>query len=81
MYIDDEMRHGFIIDPGAEHLAFVGDTLFRGGIGTAQYPGGDPNALRDSVFKTLFSLPEETLLLPGHGASAILGEEKRRHAR
>ena len=48
----------------AGQLAFVGDTIFMGGIGTAQYPGGDPAALKNSLLKTVFSLPEETLLLP-----------------
>ncbi len=65
-----------VLYSAADHLAFTGDTIFRGGAGTARYPGGNPAALRKSILETVFSFPPETLLLPGHGLSASLGGEK-----
>ena len=53
-----------------------GDTLFAFGIGRTDYPLGDEEALFSSLEK-LFSLPDQTLLLPGHGEEAQLGQCKQ----
>ncbi len=50
-----------------------GDTLFAFGIGRTDYPLGDEEALFHSL-ERLFSLPEQTLVLPGHGEEAFLGQ-------
>ena len=58
-----------------------GDTLFIGGCGRTDLPGGDPAQLHKSLGR-LGSLPEETLLFPGHnydGPSSTIGDEKRRN--
>ena len=58
-----------------------GDTLFIGGCGRTDLPGGDPAQLHESLGR-LGSLPEETLLFPGHnydGPSSTIGDEKRRN--
>ncbi len=57
-------------------LLFSGDTLFQGSIGRTDLPGGDFEAEMDSIKNKLFRLPEETVVLCGHGPSTTIGEEK-----
>jgi len=59
-----------------EGLVFTGDTLFAGGIGRTDFPGGSARDMRLSLQK-LVRLPEHFLIYPGHGSSSIMGEEKR----
>lgn len=49
--------------PGA---VFTGDTLFVGGVGRTDLPGGSWQTLLDSIHRRLFSLPGETVVYPGH---------------
>mgnify|MGYP001598508719 CR=1 FL=1 len=57
-------------------LLFSGDTLFPGGPGTTKFPGGDfPTVIR-SIEERLFTLPPETLVLPGHGLDTTIGTER-----
>jgi glyoxylase-like metal-dependent hydrolase (beta-lactamase superfamily II) len=60
-----------------------GDTLFLGSCGRVDLPGGDPEALYESLTQKLARLPDETLLYPGHFYAAepfgTLGEQKRRN--
>ena len=56
---------------------FTGDALFAGGIGRFDLPGGDGRLLLKSIREKLLSLPDETVVLPGHGPSSTIGEEKR----
>ena len=58
-------------------LAFVGDAIFRGSIGRTDLPGGDHPRLLQSIREQIFSLPDETILLPGHGPESSVGFEKR----
>lgn len=48
-------------------FALTGDTLFQGGIGRTDLPGGDARQLDDSITRLLAALPRETLLFSGHG--------------
>lgn len=57
-------------------LLFSGDTLFREGVGRTDFRGGSYNALVHSIRNRLWTLPDELILLPGHGGSSVLGEEK-----
>ena len=50
-------------------LAFVGDTLFSGGIGRTDLPGGNHSLLKKGIKEKLLSLPPETKIFPGHGLS------------
>lgn len=59
-----------------EKVAFVGDVIFAGSVGRYDLPGGDANVLRDSIKNQIYTLPDETLLYSGHGASTTVGEEK-----
>ncbi len=56
---------------------FSGDLIFRHGIGRTDLPGGDWNAIMESIRKQVFILPDETRILPGHGPDTSVGEEKR----
>lgn len=58
-------------------VALVGDTLFAGSIGRSDLPTSDPDALFDSILNKLYTLPDETQVLPGHGGPTTIGEEKR----
>ena len=60
----------------AEKLLLSGDTLFAGSIGRTDLPGGDMPVLIDSL-KRLAALPDDTLVIPGHGPHTTIGEEKR----
>jgi glyoxylase-like metal-dependent hydrolase (beta-lactamase superfamily II) len=59
-----------------EHLIFTGDTLFAGGIGRTDFPGGSMSDMAASLEK-LTHFPDYLLLYPGHGETSMLGEEKR----
>ncbi len=64
---------------------FSGDTLLIGGCGRADFQSGDPQALYYSITQKLFSLPEETLVYPGHDYSgrrvSCIAEEKETNPR
>lgn len=57
--------------------ALVGDTLFAGSIGRFDFPTSDQSALERSIRERLYALPDETVVLPGHGPSTTIGREKR----
>jgi hydroxyacylglutathione hydrolase len=59
-----------------EGMLFSGDTLFRGSIGRTDLPGGDYDEEMRSICASLFALPEETVVLPGHMEETTIGEEK-----
>jgi len=59
-----------------EKLVFTGDTLFAGGIGRTDFPGGSMRDMRNSL-KKLMELPLNLLVYPGHGETSIIVEEKR----
>lgn len=56
---------------------FSGDALFAGSIGRTDFYGCDANILLNNVRKKLFSLPDETIVYPGHGGRTTIGREKR----
>ncbi len=57
-------------------LVFVGDVIFAGSIGRTDFPDGDTQALLDSIKTNLLTLPDDTLLLTGHGPSTKVGRER-----
>ena len=61
---------------GSEDGLFTGDLLFAGSIGRTDLPGGDHQAMLRSLARTL-TLPDDTLVLPGHGPQTTIGAERR----
>ncbi len=57
-------------------VLFSGDTLFPGGVGNTTFEGGDFPTIIQSVDDRLFTLPAETLVLPGHGLDTTIGTER-----
>jgi glyoxylase-like metal-dependent hydrolase (beta-lactamase superfamily II) len=64
----------FVADDG--RAIFAGDTLFAGSIGRTDFPGGDWNAMAQSL-KKLMQLAEDYDVYPGHCESTTIGKEKR----
>ena len=63
----------------SESLLLAGDTLFAGSVGRTDLPGGDPEQLLRSIHSSLLTLPDETLVIPGHGESTSIGRERERN--
>jgi hydroxyacylglutathione hydrolase len=61
----------------ANKVLINGDVLFRGSFGRVDLPGGDMDTLKNSIFKILFQLPEDTLVYCGHGSATNIGLEKK----
>jgi len=57
-------------------IIFVGDTLFAGSIGRTDFPNGNTSQLISSIRKKLLTLPENTIVYPGHGPETTIGHEK-----
>ena len=58
---------------------FTGDTLFVGGVGRTDFPGGDTQTLTNAIKTRLLILPEDTIVWPGHGYGgdrSTIGQEK-----
>jgi hydroxyacylglutathione hydrolase len=60
-----------------ESKVIAGDTLFEGSIGRTDLPGGDSGQIARSIRGKLYQLPEETIVVPGHGGNTTIGQEKR----
>jgi len=60
-----------------EGLAFVGDTLFADSVGRTDFPGGDMGQLIRGIKSKLLTLPDNTVVYPGHGMRSTIGREKR----
>lgn len=58
-----------------EGLAFVGDTIFKGGCGRTDLPGGDPAVMRQTLARLRGLIPPETALLCGHNATTTMADE------
>ncbi len=59
-----------------EKTLIAGDTLFAGSIGRTDLPGGNYNKIIDSLHGKLLALPDETVVIPGHGPTTTIGEER-----
>jgi glyoxylase-like metal-dependent hydrolase (beta-lactamase superfamily II) len=55
---------------------FAGDTLFAGSVGRTDLPGGSSEQLRDSIRNKLYQLPDDCVVVSGHGPTTTIGEEK-----
>lgn len=57
-------------------VALVGDALFNGGVGRWDLPGGNFTLLEESIRGQIYTLPDDTTVLPGHGPRTTVGDEK-----
>ena len=62
-----------IVTAGA---VLTGDTLFPGGPGATRFPYSDFDQIMNSLDRELFSLPDETIVMPGHGLDTTIGTER-----
>jgi len=60
-----------------ENICFCGDLIFAGSVGRTDLPGGNWEQLEESIKTQIFTLPDNTRLLSGHGPATTVGEEKR----
>ncbi len=60
-----------------EGVCFCGDLIFAGSVGRTDLPGGDWEALERSIRQQIYTLPDDTRLLAGHGPMTTVGHEKR----
>jgi hydroxyacylglutathione hydrolase len=59
-----------------DDLLIAGDVLFRESVGRTDLPGGNPDILSHSIRTKLYTLPDETIVYPGHGIPTTIGHEK-----
>jgi hydroxyacylglutathione hydrolase len=60
----------------SESLLIAGDTLFAGGVGRTDFPGGSAGKLITSIRERLLTLPDATQVVPGHGPETTIGTER-----
>jgi hydroxyacylglutathione hydrolase len=67
----------YIWKGGSPWIVFGGDVLFQGSVGRTDFPDGNMSQLSHAIRSKLFVLPDDTLVLPGHGETTTIGHEKR----
>lgn len=60
-----------------KNIAFTGDVLFQNSIGRTDFPGGDHQTLLNSIKEKLYLLPDEMIIIAGHGNYTTIGKEKK----
>jgi len=65
-----------IFHADAANVCFCGDLIFQGGVGRTDLPGGDWEQLVESIRSQVFTLPDSTRLLSGHGAETTVAVER-----
>jgi glyoxylase-like metal-dependent hydrolase (beta-lactamase superfamily II) len=60
----------------AEKKLIAGDTLFAGSIGRTDLPGGSFKKIMESIRGPVLALPDETVVIPGHGPLTTIGDER-----
>jgi len=65
-----------LVAPG---VAFCGDLVFRGSVGRTDLPGGSERVLLDSIRRHILTMPDDTVLYPGHGPDTTVGLEKKQN--
>ncbi len=76
IYVPGHTTDGVAYYSEQERSAFVGDIIFNGAVGRCDNPGGDMNSLLSGIRTQIFTLPDEIILLPGHGPYTTVKNEK-----
>ena len=80
-----DTHHAYLLDNGTQKMLFTGDALLIDACGRTDFQSGDASALFDSITQKFFSLPDETLVYPGHDYEgrclSSVGQEKTRNPR
>ena len=66
----------FVLPGLTQPHAIVGDCLFHGSVGRTDLPGGDFATLEKSIRERIYTLPDETIIICGHGPDTTVGHEK-----
>jgi hydroxyacylglutathione hydrolase len=69
--------HIVLVVRGQPCLVFGGDVLFRGSVGRTDFPGGSSEKLVEGIRGKLFTLPEDSVIYPGHGPATKVAYERR----
>jgi glyoxylase-like metal-dependent hydrolase (beta-lactamase superfamily II) len=67
----------FVWKSASPWVVFAGDVLFQGSIGRTDFPDGSFEQLAGAIHTKLFTMPDDTIILPGHGPPTTIGDEKR----
>lgn len=66
----------FVLQATKETMVLGGDVLFYDSVGRTDFPDGDFDELKQSIHTQLFTLPDNTVIYPGHGSKTTVGREK-----
>lgn len=69
----------FVVPTAEGTRVFAGDTLFRRGIGRTDLWGGDHDAIQRSLRDKLMTLPDDAVVIAGHGPETTIGEERTKN--
>ncbi|SDP21409.1 Glyoxylase, beta-lactamase superfamily II [Nakamurella panacisegetis] len=67
----------FASDGDRPEILLTGDTLFAGSVGRTDLPGGSSTQLMSSIGRHLLTRPDDAVVLPGHGPTSTIGDERR----
>jgi hydroxyacylglutathione hydrolase len=58
-------------------VLITGDTLFKGGVGRTDFPGGNPEQIVSSIRERIYTLDDDATVITGHGPATTIGDEKQ----
>ncbi len=67
----------YLIPAEPQPILFSGDVIFEQSIGRSDFPGGSHAQLLQSIQERILTLPDDTVIYPGHGAATTVGREKK----
>jgi glyoxylase-like metal-dependent hydrolase (beta-lactamase superfamily II) len=76
LHVPGHSQGGIAIYSAADGVVFSGDSLFCGSIGRTDLTGGNELQLIESIQTKLLTLPDSTIVLPGHGPHTSIAAEK-----